>query len=159
MRKLLAVTAVVIALFLLAHREGVHQFLVTAGLAAGCLAAVCLAAAGLRAACRRPAPQPARVRQAAPWQAAPWPAAREPRPAARPAVTCLDGCGRPADIIVAGQPLCFGCSRRLTDDDWRRDAGWPAEVPPRLAPRPDWVPDGESAGLIDMTDFENRGTL
>lgn len=135
----------VIGLALYAHRSAVHTAVTDTALAAGCLAGLALlAAAAAFLAGRRSHPAPVRQRPAV---ARPAAVSRPARP--RPA-RCA--CGQPAAAAIEGRPACVLCAADYLAGQKQPDAGFtaPAGQPPVL------LPDGETVGALDMTEFEER---
>lgn len=157
MKKLGIALAAVLGVVLYLHRSLVHEVFVDAAIGAGALAVLCLAAAGAVYLAGRRQLRPARQRAAA------QPAVAERPRASRPGDPCAEACGRPATRMFERWPVCGDCGGRLDAAAAHAAGRSPAPVPagddlPALT-QPPVIPAGETIGGIDMTDFENRGTL
>lgn len=151
MKRLYLVLAVVVGVVLYLHRGAVHEVVVDTAIGIGCLAGLCLAAAGAVSLASRRKGQPARLRSAT------RPAVAERPRATRPAGPCAEACGQPATRVFGQWLVCDECGGRL--DAAAERAGRPADDDlPVLAQLP-VIPEGETIGRLDMSDFENRGTL
>ena len=169
MKKLGIVLAVILGIVLYLHRSAVHEIFVATAIGLGSLAGLCLAVAGAVHLARRWPVQPARTRAVTAQ-----PAAVERPRAGRPGDPCAEACGRPASRMFERWPVCEACGGRL-DTAAVNAAGrpdypsktaelaaayghQPADDVPALT-QPPVIPNGETIGTVDMTDFENRGTL
>lgn len=153
MKRGILVVSVLLGAVLYAHRSGLHQIFTDVALGGVSLAGLCLVAAGLAYVLSRKPVSQVRSRPAAE------PAVVVRPRAVRPAVTRCQACGQPASRMSGDQPACEDCGRlldaRLPGEDEPADsivhqpAGYQLSRPPVL-------PEGETAGQVDMTEFERR---
>ena len=157
MKKLGIVLAVILGIVLYLHRSAVHEIFVATAIGLGSLAGLCLAMAGAVHLARRRPVQPARTRAVTAQ-----PAAVERPRAGRPGDPCAEACGRPASRMFERWPVCEACGGRL-DAAAAHAAGRTASCEPAgdvpALTQPPVIPNGETIGTVDMSDFENRGTL
>jgi len=156
-KKLGIVLAVILGIVLYLHRSAVHEIFVATAIGLGSLAGLCLAVAGAVHLARRRPVQPARTRAVTAQ-----PAAVERPRAGRPGDPCAEACGRPASRMFERWPVCEACGGRLdaaaVNAAGRTASCEPAGDVPALT-QPPVIPNGETIGTVDMSDFENRGTL
>jgi hypothetical protein len=160
------VIGLVLVLLIAAHRTGLHEAAVTAAAGAGAVIVLLAAAAGLVSlAGRRRVPASVRARQPARTRPASGRAAAGLLGIPAPADRCA--CGDPAAAEIEGRPACSRCvadaiaDGRLDDvvADFTAEAdGQPAvELPPGYELLwPPVLPPGETAGEVDMDEFERR---
>lgn len=164
-----AVALAVLAFILMcAHRALLHALVVDTVLAAVSAAGLCVFMAGLARVAGRKRPAPV-TRQRTPGS----------RPAIRPekAAPCSERCGRPATRLFGQWRVCGSCGGRLDEAAGKAvrrpaeevpPAGW-TPVPaaeaglfglsePELAQPPVLLPEGETIGTIDMSEFEERAS-
>jgi len=156
----------VLVLLIGAHRDGVREAALVTGAGAGALAVLLAAAAVLvRLAARHRPPPPVRARQPARTRPAGSRAAAGLLGIPGPADRCA--CGDPAAAEIEGRPACSRCvadaiaDGQLDDvvDGFTAEAdGQPAvELPPGYELLwPPVLPPGETAGEVDMDEFERR---
>jgi hypothetical protein len=157
-KKIGIIFAVILGVVLYLHRSLVHEIFVDTAIGLASMAGLSLAVAGVvHLAGRGREVQPARQR------AVTQPAAIERPRVSRPGDPCAEACGRPATRMFDKWPVCDDCGGRLdaaaAHAAGRKPVTVPAEDDLPALTQPPVIPDGETIGGIDMTDFENRGTL